>query len=80
MAMLVITRWYWFLQLNHPMVVTNDFTQNWDPSANQVGLHGRTPGRGEKIQEIQEGQGESGWGCHWEKTNWTWRILSPKAK
>ena len=33
MAMLVITRWYWFLQLNHPMVVPNDFTQNWDPSA-----------------------------------------------
>ena len=50
----------------------------------QVGLHGRTPGRGEKIQEIQEGQGESGYwgcrGCQWEKTNWTWRILSPKAK
>jgi hypothetical protein len=31
--MLVITRWYSFLQLNHPMVVPNDFTQNWDPSA-----------------------------------------------
>ena len=40
---------------------------SWDPVLRwrQVGLHGRTPGGGEKrekIQEIQEGQGENGWG------------------